>query len=145
MVKNTEIEPEGFHCADCKEKLVPIVKPQKGSDTVELRYWFCYHCDKGKAVDQNPEAPPGIYSERAILLAIMCKMYHSHIKIDESGEKGFKYVLCVHIRDMDKVLTWHIADDDLKYFRRLLVKAPQECGIPYFTTAEKYKIMEMML
>ncbi len=86
-----------------------------------------------------------VYTERAILLALMTKMYSSHFRIDDEEEEGFQHVLCVHLRSYDKTLTWHIADDDLKYFKRLFAKNPYDCNMPWYTTDEKYEVMEMMI
>ncbi len=47
-----------------------------------------------------------VYTERAILLALMTKMYSSHFRIDDEEEEGFQHVLCVHLRSYDKTLTW---------------------------------------
>lgn len=86
-----------------------------------------------------------VYTERAILLAIISKMYHSHFRPDENEEEGFQHVLCIHISVLDKTLTWHIADRDLVYFRRLLVKGRTDCGMEWFDTDDKYRIMESMI
>jgi len=80
-----------------------------------------------------------IYTERAILLRMLTwTMFRCHLNIHDGGDPGFKSLLCCHTTMDEKVLTWHISDDDLKFFNDLKVF---DCSKEWMTTDDKYEFL----
>jgi hypothetical protein len=78
-----------------------------------------------------------IYSERAILVALLTRTYDAHLAIPSDAEPGFTYVCCIHFPWGQA--TWHIADDDaVKWFQHLPIRDNDWDG---HTTIDKYARM----
>lgn len=81
-----------------------------------------------------------VYEERDRLVALISSIYPSYIAIDEDSEDGFKNV--VYIESPVGQLSWHIADDEVKFFGHLTVKENNWDG---HSTEEKYERIEKLI
>ena len=75
-----------------------------------------------------------IYTERAMLLALLACHYPAHICPATDPEPGFTHVVCIHVGGRQHA--WHIADEDLIFFERLPRRENHYDG---HTTDDKYQ------
>lgn len=79
---------------------------------------------------------PGVYRERAMLVAFLTRLYPSSIGIDATADVGFQTVVYIHGRPAGQ-MSWHIADADRDLFDHVTRDdAPVWDG---HTTDEKYR------
>lgn len=88
------------------------------------------------------EAKNAAYKERNQLVALLSKMYPSHLcrhdANDKAWDNAWRWIVCVHIPMEGKEFhaTWHIQDDELDaYFSHLPIKPNDWMGD---TTEQKY-------
>lgn len=75
-----------------------------------------------------------IYRERAHLLALLSIDYPSLIFLPDDAEPGFANGLAIEVGD--RLLTWHISDDDMDLFLHLT--GDETFAWDGHTTEEKY-------
>lgn len=117
-------------------------------DYDRFREWL----DKAEdALDKEATAPKtnttaldDTYNERNRVVAALAAQFDSHLAIDETGEEGFKYVVCIHLPQWFKGGTqaaWHIPDRDLYLFSHLDLKDNDWDG---HDTLEKYRRLDKL-
>jgi len=72
------------------------------------------------------------YQQRDILVAVFARLWPSHLAPAQDSEEGWRYVVCVH--SPKGQMAWHVADDELAFFRGLDIKPSDWDG---HTSAQK--------
>src|ERR1035437_1329232 len=88
-------------------------------------------------VDALTRQKDGAYRERDQLVALLSKVFPSHLAIHEKEweeEVGWSNIVCVHLPTGDA--SWHIPDSELPMFSHLVVRESHFDG---HTTEEKYE------
>ena len=72
--------------------------------------------------EEIEESKNQAYWERNQLVSLLSRLYPSHLALhdhkDENWEPEWRFIICVHTPESQA--TWHIHNDDLKYFQHLV-------------------------
>jgi hypothetical protein len=82
-----------------------------------------------------------IYTERAHLVAVLGRIYPSHLFMPSDAEPGYVWAICIHFPWGQG--TWHLADDDARtLFHDFLILDSDWDG---HTSEQKYEAMRRFI